>query len=115
MKKLLILFLLMSGPVWAEKYYVYIDSKSPVEALKAGHSARGQIIEVVPATPQYKPTKNELHTYQVVVLDLTKEEAASLRDQKYNLEKMSTVKQEQEISYETFKTNRITDSVIVER
>ena len=70
-----IIVLILCSTCYAEKYYVFIDKKSVVEkGREAGQNEMGDVIAVCPFTPQYKPTKAELDSCKVLVVDLKDED-----------------------------------------
>ena len=65
----------------ADEYYVFIDNGVGLkesEKRQPGQGERGDVVEIAPFTPQYKPTKAEMDRYQVIVVNLTDEERRSL-------------------------------------
>lgn len=117
---------------YAEKMYIYIDKIGYVEkGQEAGHTEKGDVVAVVPFTSQYKPTRAELDRYQIIVVDITKEEGEMLlepvtdgsgldsepiikcKKRKIDYENFSDKKQEQEaeISKTVFLDNLSTKSI----
>jgi len=71
MKKLLFLILLFSSSLSAQDYWVYIRKETKIKDYKnaeqvAGMSDTGDIVEIVPCTPQYVPTKDEKKLYKII-------------------------------------------------
>ncbi len=78
---LFLVFLLLATPCYAEKCYVYIDKIGVVvKDEEAGHTAYGDVVDICPYTPQYKPTRAELSRYRIFVTDLTQEEQELLTE-----------------------------------
>lgn len=73
---------------YAEDYYLFIEKtgRKPLQISKkdeVGHSDKGDIIAITPATPQYEPTPSEKNNYKIVVVDLTKDERDMLLESEY--------------------------------
>jgi Glu-tRNA(Gln) amidotransferase subunit E-like FAD-binding protein len=81
MKKLLLtlLALLITTSASAEKRYIYIDKIGEVvKGEEAGHTALGDVVDIVKYTKNNAPTRGELGIYKVLVSDLTDEEVQEL-------------------------------------
>lgn len=72
-KYIILLILLIPTQAIADPYYVFIEKKGKVDiGEEAGHSAKGDIVSILPATPQYEPTVSDLNNLQVITVDLEK-------------------------------------------
>src|SRR3990167_6830242 len=125
--KIIIILLLMCSIYsicYAEQCYVYIDKIGIVEkGQEAGQNEYGDVIGIYPYTPQYKPTPSELSRYKVIVVGLTEDEKNALletkqklvsdgldsymeitkaRKRKIDIDKMKSIKQEQEVEKTNF-------------
>ena len=86
MKKsfLIIIILLASTQCFADEYYIFIEKIGYVElGQEAGHNEKGDVIEIAPATVQYKPTKTELDSYIIIKADLTDLQRKELLEYEY--------------------------------
>jgi hypothetical protein len=134
MKKLILILLFCSVATlsYAEKCYVFIDKIGVVhKGEEAGCTEYGDVVGISPFTPQYKPTRAELSRYKIMVIDLTENERNVLveeetrvigkdsegqdivetiraRKRKIDIDQLSHVKQEEEVS-----KNEILQEVIV--
>jgi len=118
-----LLVLVMVTSCYGEKCYVFIDKNSSETAKEVGQNERGDIVTILSATPQHKPTRTELQTYKIVVVDLTLEEQESLlepdgkyacvRERKRKIDVGNLVaKQEEEIDKATLFNTVIDKSVL---
>lgn len=73
MKKLLLIFLLLTSTCFAEEVYVFIEKNPPVND-DDGQSRIGEVI----AISKTKPNANELRNSRVIIMDLTKDEIITL-------------------------------------
>ena len=88
MRKLLpyILILLCVSWVTADDYWVYIRKETKITDYNnpeqvAGMSDTGDIVEVVPCTPQFIPTKREKEIYEIIkIKDLKELDKLQLKD-----------------------------------
>src|SRR3990167_5587794 len=71
-RTIILLFLLICKPAFAEPVYLWIKKADDVDMVK------GDVLAITPATPQYEPTVSELVNVYVVKVDLTKNEQDAL-------------------------------------
>lgn len=78
----LILGLVVIGNAWAEKYYVFIEQKG---------DDKGDIIAMLPVSPQYEPTKAELSKFKIVILDVTEEQRNILMQHEFDVDGITII------------------------
>ena len=125
---IMLLFLSISMPCFAEKHYVFINNldRKVDKGQEAGQTTKGDIVAITPYTSQYRPTKAEKNRYKIIVMDLTDEEISKMlepetkdithlvdgkieeeklvikaRKRKIDLTRLKTLKQEEIISDKT--------------
>lgn len=142
MKTLIILLMLCSiADAEASMRRVFINKTNTVEkGQEAGHTAYGDVVDIVHFTDQYEPTKSEFQNYHIVIVDLSDaevnelispkteivqaEEDGKIVDQEITLEarkknvdlsEFNLTKDTESVSKETFINRTIDKSAVVDK
>ena len=90
MKKILIFLTisLISTICFADECYVFIDKGigyKEGEKRAIGQGQKGDVIEIVPATKQFEPTRAEFDRYQIIKANLTEKQKLDLMESKHKI------------------------------
>ena len=78
-----VILLLLVSTCFADNYYLFIKKESDASSQvpkgeEAGHSEKGDVVDITPATAQFEPTTSEKSTYVIITADLSEEEKNQL-------------------------------------
>jgi hypothetical protein len=109
------LLLISTKLVFADKVYIFIDKVGVVDVgQEKGQTSIGDIIQVVPYSPQYEPTQAEKDRCKILVTDLTMDEIDTLRKPKTHTEILQKQITLDSAVYDSFKSDAISkDNAVV--